>query len=153
MLLSQFLPPSLSPETFVTEPGGTSGKELPCQCRRSKRLGFDPWVRKIPWRRAWQPTPVFSPEESHGQRSLAGYSLWGHKESDTAERLTHTSYSRAIPPSIPSCTMSIRTVTWRSLIILCREWLSIKLPLLKLPWGQGTSLREVANSNSGYRCI
>ena len=49
--------------------------------------GFDPWVVKIPWRRAWQPTPVFLPRESHGQRSLAGYSLWGCKESDTTERL------------------------------------------------------------------
>ena len=39
--------------------------------------GFDPWVKKIPWRREWQPTPVFLPVESHGQRSLAGYSLWG----------------------------------------------------------------------------
>ena len=47
------------------------------------RLGFDPWVRKIPGRRAWQPTPVVLPEESHGQRSLVGYSPWGHKESDT----------------------------------------------------------------------
>jgi len=41
---------------------------------------FDPWVRKTPWRRKWQPTPVFLPGESHGQRSLAGYSPWGHKE-------------------------------------------------------------------------
>ena len=41
------------------------------------RLGFDPWVGKIPWRRAWQPTPVFLPGESHGQRSLAGYSPEG----------------------------------------------------------------------------
>ena len=44
--------------------------------------------RKIPWRRAWQPTPIFLPGESHGQRSLAGYSPWGHKESDTADGLT-----------------------------------------------------------------
>ena len=50
------------------------GKEPACKCRRCKRRGFDPWVRKIPWRRAWLPTPVFLPEESHGQRSLAGYS-------------------------------------------------------------------------------
>ena len=57
--------------------GGTSGKELTCQCRRPKRCGFDPWVRKMPWRRAWQPTPVFLPEKSHGQRSLAGYSSTG----------------------------------------------------------------------------
>ena len=42
-----------------------------------------PWVGKIPWRRAWQPTPIFSPGESHGQKSLVGYSLWGRKESDT----------------------------------------------------------------------
>ena len=49
---------------------------------------FDPLVRKIPWRRAWQPTPVFLPGESHGQNSLAGYSPWGHKESDTTEWLT-----------------------------------------------------------------
>ena len=45
--------------------------------------GFNPWVEKIPWRRAWQPTPVFLPGESHGQSSLAGYSPWDHKESDT----------------------------------------------------------------------
>ena len=49
--------------------GGARGK-----CRRCKRCRFDPWVRKIPWRRKWQPTPVFLPGESHGQRSLAGYS-------------------------------------------------------------------------------
>ena len=45
--------------------------------------GFDPWVGKIPWRRKWQPSPVFLPGKSHRQRSLAGYSSWGHKESDT----------------------------------------------------------------------
>ena len=49
-------------------------KNLPPNARRCKRCGFDPWVGKIPWRREWQPTPVFSPGESHGQRSLAGYS-------------------------------------------------------------------------------
>ena len=46
-------------------------------------------VGKIPWRRAWQPTPVFLPGESHGQRSLAGYSPWGHKESGTTEATWH----------------------------------------------------------------
>ena len=61
-------------------PGGACGKESACQCRRHKRQRFDPWVRKIPWRRAWQLTAVFLPRESHGQRSLAGYSPWGHKE-------------------------------------------------------------------------
>ena len=53
------------------------------------RQGFDPWVRKIPWR-AWQPTPAFLPGESHGQRSLAGYSPQGRKESDTTEASQHT---------------------------------------------------------------
>ena len=47
--------------------------------------GFDSWVGEIPWRRAWQPIPVFLPGEFHGQRSLAGYSPWGHKELDTTE--------------------------------------------------------------------
>ena len=61
-----------------------SGKEPACQCKRHR---FDPWVRKIPWRRKWQPTRVFLPGESHGQGSLAGYSLWGHRESDKTERL------------------------------------------------------------------
>ena len=50
-----------------------------CQCRRHKKWGFNPWVRKIPWRRKWQPTPVFLPGEPHTQSRLAGYSLWGHK--------------------------------------------------------------------------
>ena len=48
-------------------------------------LGVHPWVRKIPWRRKWQPTPVFLPGKSHGQRSLVGYSPWGRKESDMTE--------------------------------------------------------------------
>ena len=51
-------------------PGGTSGKGPACWCRRHKRLGFNPWVGKISWRRKCQPTPVFSPGESHGKRNL-----------------------------------------------------------------------------------
>ena len=51
----------------------------------SGRFGFDSWVRKIPWRRKWQPTLVFLPKKSHGQRGLAGYSLWDHKELDMTE--------------------------------------------------------------------
>ena len=60
-------------------PDNTSGTEPAWQCSRCRRCGFDPWVGKIPWRRAWQPTPVFLHGKSHGQRSLAGYSLWSHK--------------------------------------------------------------------------
>ena len=49
------------------------------------RLGFDPWVRKIPWKRKWQPTPVFLPGEFHGERSFVGYSPCGHKELDMTD--------------------------------------------------------------------
>ena len=63
-------------------------KAPPAKCKRCMRYGFDPWVGKIPWRRAWQPTLVFLPGESHGQRSQAGYSPWGHKELDTTEQVS-----------------------------------------------------------------
>ena len=56
-----------------------SSKESTCQCSRCKRCGLDPWVGKITWRRKWQSTSVFLPGKSHGQRCLAGYSPWGHK--------------------------------------------------------------------------
>ena len=64
-------------------PGSASDKESPYQCKRLKRCRFDPWVKKIPWRRVWQPTPVFFPGESHGLRGLEGYSPWGCKKSWT----------------------------------------------------------------------
>ena len=60
-------------------PRWLSSKESACQCWRRRRCGFNPWVGKIPWRRKWQPTPVFLPGIFHRQRSLAGYSPWGHK--------------------------------------------------------------------------
>ena len=53
--------------------GGNSGKEPACQDRRHRRLWFGHLVGKIPWRKAWKPTPVFLPGKSHGPRSLAGY--------------------------------------------------------------------------------
>ena len=58
---------------FLGFPVGSSGKEFTCQCRSLKRCRFSPWVGKIPWRRKWQPTPTLL-GESHGQRSLEGYS-------------------------------------------------------------------------------
>ena len=66
-------------------PSGASGKGTACQWRRHKRYGFDPWVGKIPWRRAWQPISVFLTGESHGQRGLEGYSPQDGKESDMTE--------------------------------------------------------------------
>ena len=55
------------------------GKESTCQWRRHRRHRFDPWVGKVPWRRKWQPISVFLPGISHGQRSLVGYTPWGHR--------------------------------------------------------------------------
>ena len=71
-------------------PSCARGKEPAFQWRRCRRPRFDPWIGKILWRREWQPTPIFLPGKSHGQRSLAGYSPWGCKESDTIGQLTHT---------------------------------------------------------------
>ena len=72
--------------SIIRLPRSLSGKESPCQRRRRKRRSFHSRVGKIPERRNWQPTPVFLPGESHEQRSLAGYSPWGRRESGTAAR-------------------------------------------------------------------
>ena len=81
--------------SLVGSPGGTVGKESACQYRRCKRCGFIPWIRKILWRRKWQPILVFLPGKLHGQRSLVGYNPWGCPESDMSVQLsayacTHT---------------------------------------------------------------
>ena len=75
--------------------------------------GFNPWVGKIPWRRAWQPTPVFLHGESYGQRSLAGYSPWGHKGSDTTERLN--SNKGIVVPRLHSSWIT-RNIYWLKLM-------------------------------------
>ena len=67
----------IPPQSF---PGGSDSKASACN---ADRPGFDPWVGKIPWRRKWQPTPVFLPGKSHGRRSLAGYSPWGRRVGQT----------------------------------------------------------------------
>ena len=72
------------------------GKEPACQCRRRR---FNPWFWKIPWRRKWQPSPIFLSGEFHGQRSLAGYSPWDQKESNTVE---HTRITTPPPPHLYS---------------------------------------------------
>jgi len=66
-------------------PGATSGKESACQCKKCR---FNPWVRRIPWSRKKQFCSVFLPGKSRGQRSLAGHTPWGCKESDTTEQLS-----------------------------------------------------------------
>ena len=78
LLLSQHL------LVYVGFPGGSVVKNPPASA--GERHGLDAWLGKIPWRRKWQPTPVFLSGKSHGQRSLAGYSPWSCQESDTTEQ-------------------------------------------------------------------
>ena len=100
-------------------PGGTSGQELTCQCRRHKRQGFHLWVRKILWRRARQPTAVFLPGESHGQRSLAGYSPWGCRVGQDWSNLTHMHvcihYSLSSGLRLTQC-LALRWPEWSNLV-------------------------------------
>ena len=85
-------------------PGGTSGKELACQCRRWERCRFNSWVGKIPWSRAWQPILVFLPKEPHVQGRLVDYSAWSCKSWTRLNRLHvhmhlgHTSRSLQLLP-------------------------------------------------------
>ena len=80
-------------------PWWLSGKESTCQC---KRCEVDPWSGKISWRRKWQPTPVFSPGEPHGQRRLVGCSPWGHKDSDLTQWLNnHSRHCTYFAPYVP----------------------------------------------------
>ena len=117
--------------------------------QETKRRGFDPWVGKIPWRRKWQPTPVFLPGKSHRQ-SLVGYSLWGHKESDTLSDLAHayTHTHTYIPThnviwagldsgsfsSVPfysvSSINSAETSLFRSVVAACSKWYLLSLIFL-----------------------
>ena len=82
-------------------PRWCSGKESAYQCRRHKRSGFDPCIRKIPCSRKWQPTSVFLPGKFHGQWSLVGYNPWGHRESDMTEQMSteHTHIIKYKPRS------------------------------------------------------
>ena len=63
-------------------------KKSACKCRRCRRHRFCPWVKKISWRRKWQPTPVFVPGEFHRHGILVGYHPWDHRVSDTTEWLS-----------------------------------------------------------------
>ena len=105
-----------------------SGKESACQCRRRR---FDPWVRKIPWRRAWQPTPVFVPGESHGQRNLVCYlqSIGSRRvRHDSVTRHTHTG-SVSIILSSSSCLRKIMRASKLPFFSSCiqeeNSWISV----------------------------
>ena len=82
------------------------------QCRRCSRLGFDPWVRKILWRKKWKTTLEFLSEEFHGQRGLANYSPKCHKESDTTQQLSMYTCWDFKSESLTSGQFSVFTMTW-----------------------------------------
>ena len=125
---------------FQGLPGQLRGKEPACQCRRHKRYGSDHWVGKIPWRRARQPTPVFLPGESHGWRSLAGYSPWSCKvEHNWAYCLQENTYSgnglnghlvktMGSPGSL--CLASRSRTHWGYLLVMCQVRFNCKMPAL-----------------------
>ena len=75
-------------------PGGSVVKNASANAGDTTDSEFSPWVEKIPWRRKWQPIPVFLPRDFHRQRSLVGYSPWGREESDMTERLMLTHSER-----------------------------------------------------------
>ena len=90
--------------TSLGFPGSSVSKESSLQCRIP---GFDPWVGKIVWRRKWQTTAVFLPGEFHGQRSLVGYSPWGHKsQTQLSDPTTH---HHSPPPSCSGTSNSLRS--------------------------------------------
>ena len=93
-------------------PGGASGKEPACQCRRRERHRFHPWVRGIPWMRTWKLTPVFLPGESPGQRSLVGYDSEGRRVRHDRSDLVH---SHTWLSDIPLCmctTLFCPSICW-----------------------------------------
>ena len=116
-------------------------------CLQGWKPRFNPWVGKILWRRKWQSTPVFLPGEFHGQRSLVGYSPWGHKESDTTKQLTLSLFdAEDLAPSYIThpwsssllfflrsrhiCNLYIPTEQkppWIMLHIVCNSWFQVHL--------------------------
>ena len=120
-------------------PGGTSGKEPTCPCRRRETCKFNSWVGQIPWRRAWQPTPVFLPGESHGQRSLVhrvAQSLTGLKRISTHTLILHSHVEATNKGVTGNCYLSatrrdednfcskvtITSPTWESLLPITWHW-------------------------------
>ena len=129
--------PALPPVTALPElmgfPGGSSREESACNA-----CGFNPQVRKMPWRRKWQLIPVFLPGESHGQRSLVGYSSWGHRVGHdwvTEHTHTHTQTPKQCSVDISQVGEHIRVLRWWPTPVP-RGW---KL----LPWGHFCTSRYV----------
>ena len=123
------------------------GKEFTCLCGKHRRHGLDPWVRKIPRRRRWQPTPVFLLEKSHGQRSLEGYSPWGHQSQTWLSMHTCVYVNPSLPvypsPCLPLLTLGNHRCFLHPWLYFCFVdklicipfWLCLRVPisLLTLP--------------------
>ena len=107
-------------------PGGSVVKNLPAMWRR-RRHRFISWVRKIPWRRKWQSTPVFLLEKSHGQRSLVVYSPWGYKDSDTTEQLSAHSLGDTQVVHIHCGVLAIKKNTFESILM---RWMKLE-PIIR----------------------
>ena len=119
-------------------PWGPSGKESACQCRRHSRRWYNPWVRKILWRRKWQPIPVFLPGESQGKRSLVSCSQWGCK------RVTHNLRTKQ--------QQWIWIYTWLFVLVLTNTFLYVSMKVkvhgLYSPWnslGQNTEVGSLSH--------
>ena len=112
-------------------PGGAGGKESACQCRRWRTCGFHPSVGKIPWSRKWQPVPVFLPGKFYGQRSLAAYSPWDHRESDMTKWLSTTHTGAMLLNQVKSVHWKDWCWSWSSntLATWCEELIHRKRPL------------------------
>ena len=105
------------PESFQARKMGIEKKlhvKNPLTVQETKTCGCDPWVRKSPGRRAWQPTPVLLPGESHAQRSFTGYSWWGSKEPDTTKATEHA--------HIYMCMYIYKQKSRMSYIHKCNSW-------------------------------
>ena len=142
--------------------GGTTSKASTYQCKRCKRHRFSPWAGKIPWRRAQQPTPVFFPRESHGQRSLVGCSPRGRKESDTPERRTlHCSHFSSFWRSLEFLPLPQTLVHLRScILVVLRHHVRVmslqSCPTLcnPMPCGPpGFSVRGILQARSELPCL
>ena len=142
---------------FLGLPGWLSGKESACQCRRHR---FDPWVGEIPWRRKWQPTPVFLLGKFHGQRG-AWWGPWGSKELDMTEPVS-TGFSLDVfllSPTFPTCGLASQTimVSVRGLSISWKKKTQADLPgpppqVLLESWNHLACCAQVAVNIGCYFC-
>ena len=121
---------------FTGLPGVASGKEPACQCRRHKRRGFDSWLGKIPWRRAFQPTPVFMPGESYGQRS--------HRVAKSQTRLKRLSRHTQLYWQHWVITLSHRwSLTWSRSLNINWSGSDYQSVTRRPPWLSGSGMGQV----------